>query len=94
VASTLDTVRGGSSLPSQFSIRFLVEGVYTQQEQQEQQEHINVSLPREGGGGGGVSVYEAHRFAFAVEAVEAVGADHGVLVVQAPFKAPQMDAPV
>jgi hypothetical protein len=35
-----------------------------------------------GGGGGGGSVVEAHGFAFVVEAVGAVGAEHGVLAVQ------------
>jgi hypothetical protein len=56
---------------------FLVEDVHTQLEQ----EQISALSPK--AGGGGLPEVEAPRSTFVVEAAEAVGADHGVSVVQA-----------
>jgi hypothetical protein len=47
------------------------------------QEDLGAPPPREGGGGGGGRrINEANPNAVVVHAVEAVGADHGILVVQ------------
>jgi hypothetical protein len=53
---------------------FFVEGVYSKA-----QEDLRAPPPREGGG----LIIEAIRIAFVVHAVEAVGADHGILIAQA-----------
>jgi hypothetical protein len=68
-------VRAGSAVGLQLRVRFVPAGggLYTARAQ----ENLRAPPPREGGG----LITEAIRTAFAVHAVEAVGATHGILAL-------------